>query len=86
MGFRDFTEHLFYLANSDYHACVDSRELLYWQERIKRTYAEVDSLNCKRATERDRDQHRRALESARARLAQSEGRISRSIRTEQSQQ
>ena len=59
--FRSEADHLFRLANVDYHACVGAHELRNWQTIAARVLAEVEHYECKRATPYDRKQFRRAV-------------------------
>ena len=76
-SYRDSIDHLFRVVNVDYHACVNAGELRNWVSIAERLLAEVSGLECKRANEYDRDQHRQSLEAASARLAQAQERIER---------
>ena len=59
--FRSEADHLFRLANVDYHACVGAHELRNWHTIAARVLAEVKHYECKRATPYDREQFRRAV-------------------------
>jgi hypothetical protein len=62
--FRDAYDALFRLVNVDFHACVGESELVSFQERLARRHREVASLECKRASNYDRDQFSRSLQAA----------------------
>lgn len=47
--FRSEADHLFRLANVDYHACVGAHELRNWHTIAARVLAEVKHYECKRA-------------------------------------
>jgi hypothetical protein len=73
--FRNSTDHLFRVVNVDYHACVGLRELRGWIIIAERVLAEVESLECNRASEYDHEQHGRSIEAARERLTTANERI-----------
>ena len=73
--FRNAVDHLFRVVNVDYHACVGAAELRNWQGIAGRVLAEVDTLECKRANQDDREQQRRSIEAARERMSQAAQRI-----------
>lgn len=73
--FRNSVDHLYRMANVDYHACVDALELRYWVERVERIIRGVEALECKRAKPADREEHGKSLEAARKRLKQATKRI-----------
>ncbi|MBX4558863.1 hypothetical protein CF042_05825 [Klebsiella pneumoniae] len=73
--FRNSVDHLYRMANVDYHACVGAQELRYWVERVERVIGLVEALECKRAKPADREEHRKSLEAARKRLEQAAKRI-----------
>lgn len=68
--FRNHYDHLFRIANVDYHACANQRERIYWRLVAIRVLAEVELLDCKRATDYDRTQFRQAIEAVKGRIAQ----------------
>jgi len=69
-AFRAEADHLFRLANVDYHACVGVHELDNWRAVAGRVLAEVEHCECTRATPYDREQFRRAVEAVKERMAQ----------------
>ncbi len=42
--FRNSVDHLYRMANVDYHACVGAQELRYWVERVERVIGLVEAL------------------------------------------
>lgn len=74
-SFRNSVSHLFRVINVDYHACVNAGELRNWQNIAGCVLAEVEGLECKRATQDDRDQQRSSLIAAGERLARAQERI-----------
>jgi hypothetical protein len=73
--FRDETDHLFRLANVDYHACVSVHEVENWKTTAARVLAETEGLECSRANAYDREQFDKALGAIKARLAEADIRI-----------
>ena len=73
--FRDGYDHLFRLANADYHACVSAAELTRWKDTLTRVLTESERLDCKRATPYDRAQMAKAIVTAKTRMSQADIRI-----------
>ena len=73
--FRNAVDHLFRVVNVDYHACVGAAELRTWQGIAGRVLAEVEALECQRATAEDRDQQRRSVQAARERMGQAAAKL-----------
>ncbi len=73
--FRNSVDHLFRIANVDYHACVGARELRYWVIRAENVIVEVKGLECNRTTENDRERHTKSLAAASFMLEQATDRI-----------
>ena len=69
-AFRAEADHLFRLANVDYHACVGAHELDNWRAVAGRVLAEVEHCECKRATPYDLEQFRKAVEAVKERITQ----------------
>lgn len=74
-AFRAESDHLFRIANVDYHACVGIGELEGWQKIANRVLASVEGLVCKRATPADLERFAQATESLKNQLAASIARI-----------
>jgi hypothetical protein len=74
-AYRDATDHLFRLANVDYHACVNVREVASWQDTTTRVLAETEGLECGRANAYDRRQFADAIAAVKARLVEAQTRI-----------
>jgi hypothetical protein len=74
-AYRDETQHLFRVANVDYHACVGVREVENWKATAARVLAEADGLLCRRANAYDREQFAKAVAAVRARLLEADTRI-----------
>jgi hypothetical protein len=74
-AYRNSISYLFRIINVDYHACVGVFELRNWKDIAERVLAEVESLECKRASQDDRDQHQRCVVAARDRIKNSLERI-----------
>ena len=73
--FRNSVDHLYRMANVDYHACVGAQELRYWVERVERVIGLVVARVCMRAKLVDREEHSMCWEAARKRLEQAAKRI-----------
>ena len=73
--FRSSTDHLFRLANVDYHACAAAREVRNWQTRAQRVLALAKDMECKRASAYDLEQYAQALDAVQGSLASSTQRI-----------
>ena len=73
--YRDETDHLFRLANVDYHACVGVREVECWKETAARVLAQTEGLQCLRASAYDREQFAKAVEAVKSQLIAANTRI-----------
>lgn len=73
--FRNEADHLFRLANVDYHACVNAREVECWKEIATRVLKEAENLVCARATDYDRQQFTKAVAAVNAQLIAADDRI-----------
>jgi hypothetical protein len=51
--FRQATDHMFRLANQDFHACRGPREIENWKESASRLLQEYQRYTCPRAKESD---------------------------------
>ena len=69
-SFRAKADHLFRLANVDYHACVGVHELDNWRAGAGRVLAEAEHCECKRTTSYDLEQFRKAVEAVKERITQ----------------
>jgi hypothetical protein len=74
-AFRDETEHLFRVANVDYHACVGVREVESWKATAARVLADAEGIDCRRANAYDREQFANAITALKARLVEADARI-----------
>lgn len=75
--FRNSVDNLFRIANQDYHACVGTGEVTNWVRIAQRVRDEVLNIECKRASDYDKEQHQKALAMVDDSLAKSVGRIER---------
>lgn len=57
-------------VSADYHACVDDSERAAWCGRARLALFNYGALDCSRAREHDRTEHRRAVEALVTRLVQ----------------
>jgi len=73
--FRDETDHLFRLANVDYHACVSVREVENWRATAAGVLAKAEGLECRRANAYDREQFAKAIKAVKDQLVKAEARI-----------
>jgi hypothetical protein len=73
--FRDETDHLFRLANVDYHACVGVREIECWKQTATRILEAASTLRCLRATDFDRQQLVNAVAAMQSQLIAADVRI-----------
>lgn len=75
--FRNAVDHLFRVVNQDYHACVGAGEVKNWVRIAQRVREEVQNIECKRASDYDKEQHQKALQAADDTLTKSVSRIER---------
>ncbi len=74
-AYRAEADHLFRVANVDYHACVGVNEIENWQRIAGRVLAGVEGVECKRASAYDVEQFTQAVAAVKGRLIDSAQRI-----------
>jgi hypothetical protein len=74
-AYRAETDHLFRVANVDYHACVGVGEVENWQRIACCVLAGVEGIECKRASAYDVEQFAQAVAAVKSRLDDSVQRI-----------
>lgn len=67
--YRNATDRMFTLANAHFCACVGDGERRSWRGSAQRHLAELENLDCKRASERDRRCFSHASRVLRERIA-----------------
>lgn len=73
--FRQAYDHLFRIANVDYHACVGAGEVENWKRSAARMLSEYELYHCGRAQAYDLEQFAKAVEAVRVCLVSADDRI-----------